>query len=137
MIALSYHVQKRLFGKNKWLDDLRPMIADTSLTDPDLDFADFAKGGLDLRDAGRRPRRQPAAQPRLLDRLLQQGTVRREGRRVPEDLRRDDRRRGEAQRSRQGRLRLRRARPEERQRAGLDELPAGLRRRCSSTTRAS
>ncbi len=46
MIAISYHVQKRLFGKNKWLEDVRPLIADKSLTDPDLDFADFAKGGI-------------------------------------------------------------------------------------------
>ncbi len=46
VIAISYHVQKRLFGKNKWLDDVRPMIADKSLADPNLDFADFAKGGL-------------------------------------------------------------------------------------------
>ena len=47
VIAISYHVQKRLFGKNKWLEDVRPMIADKSLAAPDLDFADFAKGGLD------------------------------------------------------------------------------------------
>ena len=25
VIAMSYHVQKRLFGKNKWLDDVRPL----------------------------------------------------------------------------------------------------------------
>jgi multiple sugar transport system substrate-binding protein len=46
VIAISYHVQKRLFGKNKWLEDTRPMMADKSLVDPNLDFADFAKGGL-------------------------------------------------------------------------------------------
>ena len=46
VIALSYHVQKRQFAKNNWLTDLRPMLADKSLTDPNLDFADFAKGGL-------------------------------------------------------------------------------------------
>jgi len=46
VIAISYHVQKRLFGKNKWLEDIRPMMADKSLADPNLDFADFAKGGL-------------------------------------------------------------------------------------------
>jgi multiple sugar transport system substrate-binding protein len=46
VIQLSYHVQKRQFGKNKWLDDVRPMVADKSLADPNLDFADFAKGGL-------------------------------------------------------------------------------------------
>jgi multiple sugar transport system substrate-binding protein len=46
VIAISYHVQKRLFGKNKWLDDVRPMMAEKALVDPNLDFADFAQGGL-------------------------------------------------------------------------------------------
>ena len=46
VIALSYHVQKRQFAKNNWLTDLRPMINDKSMAAPDLDFADFAKGGL-------------------------------------------------------------------------------------------
>jgi len=46
VIALSYHVQKRQFAKNNWLTDLRPMLNDKSMTAPDLDFADFAKGGL-------------------------------------------------------------------------------------------
>src|SRR5258705_10817635 len=46
VIALSYHVQKRQFAKNNLLTDLRPMIADKSVVDPNLDFADFAQGGL-------------------------------------------------------------------------------------------
>jgi multiple sugar transport system substrate-binding protein len=46
VIALSYHVQKRQFAKNNWLSDLRPMMNDKTLADPNLDFADFAKGGL-------------------------------------------------------------------------------------------
>ena len=46
VIALSYHVQKRQFAKNNWLTDLRPFINDASMAAPDLDFADFAKGGL-------------------------------------------------------------------------------------------
>lgn len=46
VIAISYHVQKRLFGKNRWLEDVRPMMADKSLTDPNLDPGDFAKGGM-------------------------------------------------------------------------------------------
>src|ERR1700687_448270 len=33
VIAISYHVQKRLFGKNKWMEDVRPMVADKSITD--------------------------------------------------------------------------------------------------------
>src|SRR5438132_6699999 len=46
VIALSYHVQKRQFAKNNWLTDLRPFINDKSMANPDLDFTDFAKGGL-------------------------------------------------------------------------------------------
>lgn len=39
--------QKRLFGKGKWLADLRPLIADASLTAPDFDFADFSKASIE------------------------------------------------------------------------------------------
>ena len=46
VIALSYHVQKRQFAKNNWLADLRPLINDKSQAAPDLDFNDFAQGGL-------------------------------------------------------------------------------------------
>jgi len=46
VIALSYHVQKRMFGKNRWMEDVRPLMADKSITDPNLDFADFSKGGM-------------------------------------------------------------------------------------------
>ena len=46
VIGLSYHVQKRQFAKNNWLADVRPYINDKTMAAPDLDFADFAKGGL-------------------------------------------------------------------------------------------
>ncbi|HEX3632347.1 MAG TPA: sugar ABC transporter substrate-binding protein [Casimicrobiaceae bacterium] len=46
VVQLSYHVQKRQFAKNNWLTDLRPMINDRLMADPNLDFADFAQGGL-------------------------------------------------------------------------------------------
>jgi multiple sugar transport system substrate-binding protein len=46
VIGLSYHVQKRQFSKNNWLADVRPYINDKTMAAPDLDFADFAKGGL-------------------------------------------------------------------------------------------
>src|SRR4030095_11936675 len=46
IIAISSHVQKRQFAKNNWLADLRPMINDKALAAPDLDFNDFAQGGL-------------------------------------------------------------------------------------------
>ena len=39
--------QKRLFGKGKWLADLRPLMADPSLTAPDFDFADFSKASIE------------------------------------------------------------------------------------------
>jgi multiple sugar transport system substrate-binding protein len=40
-------VSKRLLGKSKWFDDLRPYLNDTSLTAPDFDFADFSKPSID------------------------------------------------------------------------------------------
>jgi multiple sugar transport system substrate-binding protein len=46
VVQLSYHVQKRQFAKNNWLTDLRPMVNDRLMADPNLDFADFAQGGL-------------------------------------------------------------------------------------------
>jgi multiple sugar transport system substrate-binding protein len=46
VIALSYHILKQQFAKNNWLSDLRPYINDKSMGRADLDFADFAKGGL-------------------------------------------------------------------------------------------
>ena len=106
VIAISYHVQKRLFGKNKWLEDVRPMIADKSLADPNLDFADFAKGGLAYATQAGRPHRQPAVQSRPLGRLLQQGAVRGQGHCVSEDVRRNARCGGAHQRSGQGRVRV-------------------------------
>jgi multiple sugar transport system substrate-binding protein len=45
---LSMHVQKRLSEKGNWLEDLRPMLADGSMTTPDLEFSDFGKAGLDF-----------------------------------------------------------------------------------------
>ena len=47
VVMVPYHVQKKLFGKNKWLEDLRPYLADAKLTAPDFDVADFAKGAID------------------------------------------------------------------------------------------
>ncbi len=46
VVQLSYHVQKRLFEKGGWLEDLRPMLADASLTDPSLTLDDFSAAGL-------------------------------------------------------------------------------------------
>ena len=43
----AYHVQGRLFGKSNWLVDVRPLVADKSLTDPGFALANFSKGGMD------------------------------------------------------------------------------------------
>ena len=45
---LSMHVQKRLSEKGKWMGDLRPVIADGSMTNPDFDFPDIGKAGLNF-----------------------------------------------------------------------------------------
>jgi multiple sugar transport system substrate-binding protein len=42
-VNVGMHVQKRLIEKAKWMEDLRPYIADKSLTNPDFDLEDFSK----------------------------------------------------------------------------------------------
>ena len=42
VVNVGMHVQKRLVEKAKWMDDLRPYLADKSLTSPDFDLADFS-----------------------------------------------------------------------------------------------
>ncbi|WP_431285287.1 extracellular solute-binding protein [Humitalea sp. 24SJ18S-53] len=44
IIGVSLHVSKLQIGRAKWCADLRPMIADASMTAPDFDFADFGSG---------------------------------------------------------------------------------------------
>ena len=41
-VYVALHVQKRLIEKGRWMADLRPMLADPTLTSPDFDFADFS-----------------------------------------------------------------------------------------------
>jgi len=43
VVNVGMHVQKRLVEKAKWMEDLRPFLADKSLTSADYDFADFSK----------------------------------------------------------------------------------------------
>jgi multiple sugar transport system substrate-binding protein len=43
VVNVGMHVQKRLVERAKWMEDLRPFIADASLTNPELDMADFSK----------------------------------------------------------------------------------------------
>ncbi|MHB1414728.1 MAG: extracellular solute-binding protein [Chloroflexota bacterium] len=42
----SWHVQKRLFGKGKWLEDVREFLKDPTMTPPDYDWADFSKAAV-------------------------------------------------------------------------------------------
>jgi multiple sugar transport system substrate-binding protein len=45
VVTISLHVQKRLMARGKWLQDLRPMLADPTLTAPDYDWAGVSAGG--------------------------------------------------------------------------------------------
>ncbi|MBN8909570.1 MAG: extracellular solute-binding protein, partial [Rhodospirillales bacterium] len=47
-LNVAMHVQKRLIEKAKWMEDLRPYIADKSLTNPDFDLADFSKPSMEV-----------------------------------------------------------------------------------------
>ncbi len=46
VINISLHVNKLQVGRAKWCTDLRPLIADASMTAPDLDINDFGPGAL-------------------------------------------------------------------------------------------
>jgi multiple sugar transport system substrate-binding protein len=45
VVTISLHVQKRLAARGKWLSDLRPMLADPTLTAPDYDWDGISAGG--------------------------------------------------------------------------------------------
>lgn len=45
---LALHVQKRLSYKGKWTDDLRPLINNPEMTNPDFDVADFGEAGMNF-----------------------------------------------------------------------------------------
>ena len=46
VLMVSLHVSKRLFGRAKWLEDMRPYLANPKLTAPDYDFADMGAGAV-------------------------------------------------------------------------------------------
>lgn len=46
VLNVAMHVQKRLVEKAGWMDDLRPYIADKSITNPDFDLADFSAAAM-------------------------------------------------------------------------------------------
>lgn len=45
VVYYSFHVQKRLFGKNKWVADVRDYLNDPSMVAPDWDWNDFSAAG--------------------------------------------------------------------------------------------
>ena len=46
VVYLAMHVQKRIIEKGKWMEDMRPLLADATMTSPEFDFADFSAAGL-------------------------------------------------------------------------------------------
>jgi multiple sugar transport system substrate-binding protein len=48
VVNVGMHVQKRLIERAKWMEDLRPYIADASLTAPDFNQADFSKPSMEV-----------------------------------------------------------------------------------------
>ena len=42
VVIVAMHVQKRLIEKGRWMEDLRPLIANPALTAPGLDMDDFS-----------------------------------------------------------------------------------------------
>ena len=52
VVNVAMHVQKRLIEKAKWMEDLRPYLADPSLTSADFDHADFSDAGMKVVTGG-------------------------------------------------------------------------------------
>ena len=129
VIALSYHVQKRQFAKNNWLTDLRPMINDRLLADPNLDFADFAQGGLNYAvEADGRVMSLPLnLDPWVV--YYNKELFAAKGVAFPKTFAQMIDAAAKLNDTGKGVSGLCRPRPQERQRAGVDELPARLRRR--------
>src|SRR5437763_3204169 len=48
VVVVAMHVQKRLIEKAGWMQDLRPYVANPSLTNPDFDKADFSAAGMQV-----------------------------------------------------------------------------------------
>jgi multiple sugar transport system substrate-binding protein len=46
VVNVAMHVQKRLIERANWMEDLRPYIANPSLTAADFDMADFSAAGM-------------------------------------------------------------------------------------------
>ena len=76
VVNVGMHVQKRLIERAKWMEDLRPYIADTSLTAPDFDHGGFQQAIDGGRHRRRRQAERSAAEPGPVHPVLQQGAVR-------------------------------------------------------------
>ena len=46
VVNVAMHVQKLLVERGKWMEDLRPYLANPALTAADFDFADFGPAGI-------------------------------------------------------------------------------------------
>ncbi len=46
VLNVALHVQKKLIEKGNWMEDLRPLLADKTMTAPEFDFADFGGPGV-------------------------------------------------------------------------------------------
>jgi len=46
VVQVGMHVQKRLVESAHWMEDLRPYVADKTLTNPDIDMPDFTATGM-------------------------------------------------------------------------------------------
>lgn len=46
VVSISLHVNKRQVGRARWTTDIRALMADASITDPEFDFADFGAGAV-------------------------------------------------------------------------------------------
>ena len=46
VVNIALHVQKKQVEKAGWLEDLRPLLRDASMTSPDFDFSDFGGPGI-------------------------------------------------------------------------------------------
>ena len=51
VVNIAMHVQKRQVESAGWVDDLRPYIADKSITSPDLDMSDFSDASMKVATA--------------------------------------------------------------------------------------
>ncbi len=75
VVNVGMHVQKRLVEKANWMEDLRPYIADKTLTTPDLDMADFSEASMKVATAADGSIGVLPQQPGSVHPVLQQGIV--------------------------------------------------------------